>query len=71
MPRYSSRPCSCGSGKTHYPLLDAAGIFCTYVCEDCEKSKRAGYDPNIFKSGSYYAATGKEGDIGLEEDLRP
>jgi hypothetical protein len=29
-------------------LLDAAGIFCTYVCIRCEEAKRAAFNPMIF-----------------------
>jgi hypothetical protein len=43
------KPCTCGSGKHRYELVDAAGIFCTYVCEDCEEKKKSGYDPRIFR----------------------
>jgi hypothetical protein len=63
MAKYSSRPCRCGSGHDHYPLLDAAGIFCAYVCEACEPERRKKYDPAIFDSRRAYAATGNEEDI--------
>jgi hypothetical protein len=66
MANYSSRPCRCGSGKTHYPLIDAAGIFCTYVCESCEAEKRKGYNPAIFESGAY-AAGGEESDLEADD----
>ena len=54
MPNYSYKPCSCGSGETHYPLLDAQGIFCCYVCEQCEEKKKAKYNPGIFEAGFQY-----------------
>jgi hypothetical protein len=45
---YDQKPCNCGSGKCRYELRDAAGIFCAYVCEDCEEKKKASYNPRIF-----------------------
>ena len=45
--------CMCGSGKQRYDLTDARGIFCTYVCDDCEKEKRSRYRPEIFEDGAY------------------
>lgn len=33
--------CTCGSGLGRYELVDARGIFCTYVCEKCERGRRA------------------------------
>lgn len=59
--------CFCGSSLEKRPLYDAAGIFCTYVCDACEEEKRGRYDPAIFESGTVYAATGEEGDIGHDE----
>jgi len=55
-----ARDCSCGSGKPRYDLVDAAGVFCTYVCEDCEEKKRSNYDPRIFTH--YYDADQQEPD---------
>jgi hypothetical protein len=62
------KTCPCGSGKHRSELKDAAGTFCTFYCEDCEADKRAKFDPAIFASGSRYAVTGEEQDIGYEED---
>lgn len=56
-------PCNCGSGKERYALEDAAGIFCCYVCEDCEDKKRASYNPAIFEGSSRYAGSGEEEDL--------
>lgn len=42
------KPCNCGSGKPRYDLTDAAGIFCKFVCEDCEEKVKATYNPKIF-----------------------
>jgi hypothetical protein len=46
---YSTRPCSCGSGRTHYPLHDGHGIFLTYACESCEKEKLSKFRPDILE----------------------
>jgi hypothetical protein len=62
------KPCHCGSGKERYELIDAAGIFCAFVCEDCEEAKRARYDPAIFESGTPYAVTGEEEYIGWNRE---
>ena len=42
-------------------LKDAYGIFCAYVCDKCERDKRAGFRPEIF-TGLY------EADEPIEED---
>jgi len=55
--------CRCGSNKPRYELTDAAGIFCTFVCEDCEAAARKKFNPQIFDSGTNYAATGSEEDL--------
>lgn len=60
--------CSCGSGLERYPLKDAAGIFCAYVCEKCKAAKRSTYNPTIFASGTSYAGSGDEEDIYDEFD---
>ncbi len=44
------------------PLVDARGIFCTYVCDRCEHAKRAMYRPEIFTDSHYWA------DEPIEED---
>lgn len=59
--------CNCGSGKARYDLKDAAGIFCTYVCEDCEDTVRKRYNPDIFRPDSTYALSGEEDDIMPDE----
>jgi hypothetical protein len=38
----------CENDKPRYELTDAAGIFCTFVCEDCEASEKAKFNPKIF-----------------------
>jgi hypothetical protein len=62
----ATRLCPCGSGKSRYELRDAAGISCGLVCDDCEAAKRAKYRPEIFDSGTRYAATGEEADLNSE-----
>jgi hypothetical protein len=60
----ASKPCNCGSGLYRRELLDAAGIFCTFVCDKCELEARRKFNPAIFEGDSYYAVTGEEEDIG-------
>ena len=59
--------CTCGSGKYRRPIIDAAGIFCTYACEDCREEKKKRYNPAIFNN-PHYAATGNEEDIYADYD---
>ena len=44
--------CKCSDTETSdrpvYPLEDAQGIFCAYVCERCEPKVRSKYRPEIF-----------------------
>jgi len=47
--------CNCGSGLERFPLTDARGIFCTYVCDKCEKEKRSTYRADIFTDPDYWA----------------
>lgn len=47
--------CDCGSGKECYDLLDARGIFCCFVCENCEGKKKAKYRSDIFDDTNYLA----------------
>jgi hypothetical protein len=54
--------CSCGSGLPREPLYDARGIFCAFVCAQCEASKRAGFRPDIFTDPGYWH------DEPIEED---
>ena len=49
-----ARPCACGSGLARRELADARGIFCAFVCDKCEKEKRAGFRPDIFTDSSYW-----------------
>jgi hypothetical protein len=36
------------------PLHDARGIFCCYVCDECEEDQRAKYRPDIFTDPNYW-----------------
>lgn len=55
--------CRCGSGQERYPLHDAAGIFVTFVCEECEEQTKRKYNPAIWDSSHRYASSGEEGDL--------
>lgn len=35
-------------------LVDARGLFCCYVCDVCEQTKRARYRPDIFTDSNYW-----------------
>jgi hypothetical protein len=63
--------CRCESGLERYELTDAAGIFCAYVCENCEAEEKKKWNPQIFRSPSAYAVYGDEDLIGYEEDAYP
>ena len=54
--------CPCGSGETRHELVDARGIFCAFVCDQCEPAKRAKFRPEIFTDGAYEADEPIEGD---------
>jgi ribose 5-phosphate isomerase RpiB len=49
------KQCSCGSGLGRRPLNDARGIFCAYVCDECEAEHRKRFRPEIFTDASYQA----------------
>lgn len=49
----SERRCYCGSGKPAHALNDARGIFCAYVCDDCERSVAARYRTDVFDDPNY------------------
>lgn len=46
--------CNCGSGMERFPLYDARGIFCTYVCDNCESWKKKRYRTDIFDDPNYW-----------------
>jgi hypothetical protein len=54
--------CLCGSGQERRELVDARGIFCCYICDKCEKEKRAEFRPDIFTDSNYWT------DEPIEED---
>lgn len=65
---YSCKPCPCGSGHIRFPLIDARGIFCCFVCPDCESAKRAKYRPEIFEDSRYHADEDiSEGESGWND----
>lgn len=45
--------CRCGSGEHRYELVDARGIFVSYVCGACEDEVKSKYRPEIFTDGNY------------------
>jgi hypothetical protein len=45
--------CSCGSGKPKEALYDARGIFCCFVCEDCEQEQRGRYRVDVLEDPHY------------------
>jgi len=50
-----TKECYCGSGEPRYELVDARGIFVSFVCSKCEDEKRKGYRPEIFGDTNYEA----------------
>ena len=59
-----SRPCSCGSGLTRREAKDARGIFLTFVCDACQRSKLAGFRSEVLRDPNYAAD-----DLGDDEEL--
>lgn len=49
------RECNCGSGLERYELVDARGIFCSFVCEKCEETVKKKFRPDIFTDSNYWA----------------
>lgn len=45
-----------------YPLRDARGIFCCYVCDLCKMDKMRRYRPDAFSDPAYVA------DEPIEDD---
>lgn len=66
MKGYYDKPCNCGSGQLRYPLTDAAGIFCAYVCDKCETQVMKRYRPEIFSGSHPYASSGREEDLEID-----
>ena len=62
----TSKLCRCGSGEIRRDLRDAAGIFCTFVCDACEDRRRATFNPAIFDNATY-AACGEEAALACDE----
>jgi hypothetical protein len=47
--------CTCGSGLPKRDLIDARGIFCTYVCDECERDRMGEFRADIFTNAAYEA----------------
>jgi hypothetical protein len=45
--------CPCGSGLPRRILEDARGIFCTFVCSECETRQKAKFRADIFTDPNY------------------
>jgi hypothetical protein len=45
--------CPCGSSQSRRELKDARGIFCTFVCNACERRKRHSFRADIFTDPNY------------------
>jgi hypothetical protein len=45
--------CPCGSGLDRWELRDARGIFCCFVCAECEHRKRSAFRPKVFTDPNY------------------
>lgn len=60
-------PCGrCETGKPRRALYDGNGLFCSYVCDDCEAKVRARYRPEIMNR-PYNADDVDDEDIWGEE----
>lgn len=64
----SMKLCRCGSNLYSHQLLDAANIFCAYVCSHCEAETRKRFKPAIFESGTPYSRSGSEEDLEIDYD---
>lgn len=61
-----------GSGLSRFALNDAAGIFCTFVCDECEREAMAEFRIEIFQDPNYETDEPKEPEESLPsmEDIR-
>lgn len=50
-----SKLCPCGSGQPREELRDARGMFCTFICDRCEREKRGRYRADVFDDPQYPA----------------
>jgi hypothetical protein len=57
-----TKACPCGSGQPRRELIDARGIFCTFVCDKCERAKRQNFRPDIFTDSNYWTDEPIEAD---------
>ena len=61
--------CRCGSELPRYDLTDAAGIFCCFVCDECEAEKKKKFNPDIFGRNSRYSMSGDEEQLEIDYDF--
>jgi len=54
--------CNCGSGLDRKEVLDARGIFVSYVCQNCYSEILDGYRYDIFVDSNYATDEEIEGD---------
>jgi hypothetical protein len=47
------KTCPCSSGKERRELIDARGILCAFVCDDCEARKRRTFRPEVLTDANY------------------
>ena len=62
--RHFLEKCPCGSGESAESLLDARGIFCSYICTKCEATQQAKYRADIFVNSQYECDEQVEPDDG-------
>lgn len=54
MSRQYLASCPCGSGKQASAHFDARGIFLTYVCSKCKRSKLASFRLDVLTDPNYW-----------------
>ena len=64
----SDKLCSCGSNEPRYDLIDARGIFCCYVCDECKLRKALRYRVEVLEDPNYYCDEEIGDDIDEERD---
>lgn len=62
--------CPCDSGKPREELIDARGIFCCFICSECEQDKRGRYRADIFEDDQYETDEPVEDDQFGSDDKR-
>ncbi len=61
--------CACQSGQYREAQYDARGIFLTYTCPKCERSKLGGFRADVLTDADYPADEQIEGDYDPMEDF--